>query len=101
MSTYCLPFIICFLVSPTVASIVIEDVQTSYRKEYGGNEADRNDSTTAMGYFKSLVDGVNWEEFRGGYDPTYLDQNIKSIAFYHNMIAIKKESNREGSHPQK
>ena len=80
---------------------LIEDVQTSYWKEYGGNEVDRNDSTTAMGYFKSLVDGVNWEEFRGGYDPSYLDQNIKSIAFYHNLIAIKKESNREGSHPQK
>jgi hypothetical protein len=75
---------------------VVEDVQTSYWPEYGGNEVDRNDSNTAMGYFKSLTDGLNWEEIRGDYNPTCLDQNIKSIAFYHNMIAIKKGSNREG-----
>jgi demethylmacrocin O-methyltransferase len=75
---------------------VIEDAQTSYWSEYGGNEVDRNDPNTAMGYFKSLVDGLNWEEFRGSYIPTYLDQNIKSVAFYHNMIAIRKGDNKEG-----
>ena len=78
---------------------VIEDTQTSYWLEYGGNEVDRNDSGTAMGYFKLLADGLNWEEFRGNYDPTYIDKNVKSITFYHNMIAIRKGSNQEGSCP--
>jgi hypothetical protein len=75
----------------------IEDTQTSYWKRYGGNDLDRNDHSTSMGYFKSLTDGLNWEEFQGNYRPTYLDQNIKSIAFYHNLIIIRKGSNREGS----
>ena len=74
---------------------VIEDTQTSYWREAGGNETDRNDPRTTMGYFKSLVDGLNWQEFRGDYDPTYLDTNIRSITFYHNLIFIRKGANRE------
>jgi hypothetical protein len=73
---------------------VIEDIQTSYWKEYGGNETGRSDLSTAVGYFESLIDGLNWEEFRGSYDPSYLDLNIKSIAFFHNMIFIRKGSDR-------
>lgn len=77
----------------------IEDTQTSYWAEYGGNETDRGDPATSMGYFKSLVDGLNWEEIRGNYSPTDLDLNIKSIAFYHNLIFIRKGSNRERERP--
>ena len=77
----------------------VEDTQTSYWSEYGGNEVDRNDSNTTMGYFKSLADGLNWGEFKGNYNPTYLDLNVKSISFYHNMIVIRKGSNRERSCP--
>jgi demethylmacrocin O-methyltransferase len=73
----------------------IEDTQTSYWPKYGGNSKDRNDPHTSMGFFKSLVDGVNWEEFPGTYSPTYYDLNIKSIAFYHNLIVITKGSNQE------
>jgi len=78
---------------------VVEDTQTSYWAEWGGNEVDRNDLNTSMGYFKSLTDGLNWEDLRGDYQPTYFDQNIKSIAFYHNMIVIKKGVNSEGTRP--
>ena len=70
----------------------VEDTQTSYWAEYGGNETDRNDPTTVMSYFKSLVDGLNWREFRDGHTPTYFDLHIESIAFYHNLIVIKKSS---------
>jgi hypothetical protein len=75
---------------------VVEDTETSYWQEAGGNEVDRNDCSTSMGYFKSLVDGLNWEQFRGTYHPTYFDLNIKSIAFYHNLIFIRKGTNHEG-----
>lgn len=70
----------------------VEDAQTSYWEEYGGNETNRNDSSTAMAYFKSLTDGLNWQEFRGSYNPTYFDLHIKSIAFYHNLIVVRKGS---------
>jgi hypothetical protein len=78
---------------------VIEDTQTSYWAEWGGNEIDRNDLNTSMGYFKSLTDGLSWEDLRGGYNPTYFDRNIESIAFFHNMIVIKKGPNSEGTRP--
>lgn len=71
----------------------VEDTQTSYWAEYGGNETGRNDTTTAMGYFKSLTDGLNWREFRNSYMPDYFALNIDSIAFYHNLIVVKKSSN--------
>ena len=79
----------------------IEDTQTSYWTKYGGKPRDRNDLSTAMGYFKSLADGLNWEEFPGPYEPSYLDTKIRSIAFYHNLIVIAKGENRErGGRPQ-
>lgn len=79
----------------------IEDTQTSYWPKQGGNAVDRNDLNTSMGYFKSLADGLNWEEYPGKYEPNYYDVNIKSIAFYHNLIIITKGSNRErGGRPQ-
>ncbi len=79
---------------------VVEDTQTYYWPEYGGNETDRSDPSTAMGYFKSLTDGLNWEEFRGGYQPTYFDQNIKSMGFYHNMVVIREGDNQEEYPPE-
>ena len=51
-----------------------------------------------MGYFKSLTDGLNYKEFvHGKYEPTYFDQNIISIHFYHALIIIHKGANNEGS----
>jgi Cephalosporin hydroxylase len=76
---------------------VVEDTQTSYWPNHGGDSSGGNNPHTTMGYFKSLTDGLNWEEFRGDRSPSYLDLNIKSIAFYHNLIFITKGTNREGS----
>jgi hypothetical protein len=70
---------------------IVEDTQTSYWPDFfEGNETDRNDPKTAMGYFKALTDGLNWREFRNSYVPDYFDLNIESIAFYHNLIIIRK-----------
>jgi demethylmacrocin O-methyltransferase len=46
---------------------VIEDTQTSYWKSYGGNNQDFNSSETIMGFFKSLVDGLNKNVERSPY----------------------------------
>ncbi len=80
---------------------VIEDTQTSYWEALGGNPVDRNDLSTTMGYFKSLTDGLNWQEFGADYKPTHLDMNIQSIAFYHELIVIRKGSIQEGHCPPK
>jgi len=71
---------------------VIEDVQTSYWPEYGGDILEMNNKTTIMGYFKSLTDGLNNTEFRiPGYGRSYFDENVFSMHFYHNLIFIYKK----------
>jgi hypothetical protein len=74
----------------------VEDTQTSYWP-HEGNVTERNSPGTTMGFFKSLADGLNWEEYFGDYVPTYLDLNLTEIHFYHNLIVLRKGSNREGS----
>lgn len=77
---------------------VVEDTQTSYWNNMGGDCENLNNKQTTMGFFKSLADGLNHAEFIiPGYYPTYLDLNIKSIHFYHNMIFIYKGPNTEKS----
>lgn len=73
----------------------VEDTQTSYWKEYGGDENGGNNPATAMGYFKSLADGLNWRDFRNGHSPSYFNLHIESIAFYHNLIVVKKRLSGE------
>jgi hypothetical protein len=74
---------------------VVEDTQTSYWPGgYGGDATNRNNPETMMGYFKSLVDGLNHAEFQ---DPSYVqslyDRSIQSISFYHNLIFVAKGPN--------
>lgn len=77
---------------------VVEDLQTSYwKEEYGGSE-DLKAEFTAMNFLKSLVDGLNFQEFTNqDYVPSYFDQNIVSIHFYHNLAFVYKDTNNEGS----
>jgi hypothetical protein len=77
---------------------VIEDVQTSYWPEFGGNSDDLGQSTTTMGFFKGLIDSLNYEELiRPGYKPSYYDENITGMYFHHNLVIIQKGTNKEGS----
>jgi hypothetical protein len=77
---------------------VVEDTQTSYWPGwYGGSLTERDDPRTTMGFFKSLVDGINWEEYYGDCEANAYDLQIKSISFYHNLVVIRKGNNREGS----
>ena len=77
---------------------VVEDTQSSYWPGFGGSSDDLTRADTLMNFFKGLADGLNYEEFvRAGYAPTYYDQHITSMHFYHNMIFIYKGENREGS----
>lgn len=77
----------------------IEDLQTSYWEDGSwGGSLDRTSLNTSMGFLKSLVDGLNYEEFKDpGYTPSYSDQNIIAMHFYHNLAFIYKGKNNEGS----
>ncbi len=75
----------------------IEDTQTSYWPEFGGEE-NREAPGTTMALVKDLIDGLNHVEFLDeGYEPTYTDLNITGISCYHNLVVIQKGDNREGS----
>ena len=77
---------------------VVEDTQTSYWPHRGGDSFNLNNRSCSMGYFKSLVDGLNYEEFDNPfYSPCYMDKNIVGIHFFHNMCFIQKGGNNEGS----
>src|SRR6185503_3954085 len=65
---------------------VVEDTQTSYwpGDEWGGS-SNLAAPHTSMSFFKSLIDGLNYEEFTlDDYAPTYLDKHIVGMHFYHN-----------------
>lgn len=77
---------------------IIEDLQTSYWSSYGGLTDNLNSTDTAMGFLKSLIDGLNYVEYRvENYEATYYDKNIIAIHFYHNIAFIQKGLNTEKS----
>jgi demethylmacrocin O-methyltransferase len=76
----------------------IEDTQTSYWPDYGGDSKNLNNPETMMNFFKVLIDGINHKEYLiNSYEPSYFDKNITSIHFYHNLIFVYKGQNNEES----
>ena len=70
---------------------VVEDLQTSYWPDYGGDTKNLNNSSTAINFFKSLADCLNHEEFRiPEYQASYFDKNISALHFYRNLAFIYK-----------
>ena len=77
---------------------VAEDTQTAYWPGEGGSSDNFLTAPTSMCLFKNLVDGLNHEEFiKPGYVPSYYDQHIIALHFYHNLVFVQKGQNREGS----
>lgn len=83
----------------------IEDLQTSYWSlgstddftDWGGSMDPT--APTSMNFLKSLIDGINHEEFPPGANhlPTYFDKHIVGLHFYHSLAMIYKGINNEGS----
>jgi hypothetical protein len=77
---------------------VVEDTEMSYWPEYGGSSEDLISAPTSMNMLKSLADGINYKEFvREDYVPSYFDQWVASVHFYHNIVFVHKGRNDEGS----
>ena len=76
----------------------IEDTQSSYIRELGGDGANLDNKKTVINYFKKIVDKINYKEIENPYYKSdFFDKNITEIHFYHNLIAIKKDKNLEES----
>jgi len=77
---------------------VVEDTQTSYWPEFGGDSKKLDNPGTILNYLKSTTDCLNYEEFLlPDYKPTYFDRKIISMHFYHNLVFLYKGDNTEGS----
>jgi demethylmacrocin O-methyltransferase len=77
---------------------VIEDLQTSYWPQFGGNSDLSNKSSTSINMLKSFLDCLHHEELMiNNYEPSYYDNHITSLHLYHNIAFIKKGLNNEGS----
>jgi demethylmacrocin O-methyltransferase len=73
----------------------VEDTQTSYWATWGGGIASPRSS---MEFFKSLVDGLNHEEYPiENYKPSYFDLKIVEVIFLHGLVLIRKGENDEKS----
>ncbi|MEE9406676.1 MAG: class I SAM-dependent methyltransferase [Polaribacter sp.] len=71
---------------------VVEDTQTSYWKDFGGDSEDLKNADTLMNFFKKITDSLNHKEYhKKEYTPNYYDENVSSIHFYHNMVFIFKK----------
>lgn len=71
---------------------VVEDTQTSYWEDFGGDSNVLNNPKTMMNYFKSLTDALNNREFiKPNYKQSYYDRKVVSMHFYHNLIFIIRE----------
>jgi Methyltransferase domain len=74
---------------------VVEDMQTAYWPTWGGGMKSPKSSIT---YFKNMVDCLNHAEYPiADYQPTYFDQNVVGVSFFHNMVFIEKGKNNEGT----
>ena len=72
---------------------VVEDIQTAYWPTWGGGIGNSNSS---MAFFKKLVDGLNYVEYPiEDYEPSQFDLNIVEMAFFHNMVFLRKGNNDE------
>ena len=90
-------FAFLFPLLPDGAFYAIEDLQASYWPTFDGS-LDRDDPTTSMGMIKSLIDGLNHEEFLDeDYEPSYTDLNVVAVHAFHNLVIIEKGRNQEGS----
>jgi demethylmacrocin O-methyltransferase len=75
---------------------VVEDVQTSYWPAYGGGSVGTpGHATSAVSFFRGLVDGLNHAEYlpSARTAPTLFQHSICAIYFEHNLIAIVKGDN--------
>ena len=77
---------------------VIEDTQTSYWPHFGGSTHDRSSPHTTMGFLKTLIDGLNWQETHNPeYSANALERTLVGMHFYHNIVFLRKGDNTGGS----
>ncbi len=77
---------------------VVEDLQTSYWRHFGGNWTDLNSGKTGVSFLKDRVDGLNCH-WIPGREPDVWDWSIESLCFYPKIAFIRKGHNERKMRP--
>lgn len=77
----------------------IEDLQSSYWPAFGGSLADRDSPRTTTGFLKTLVDGLQHQEYLwpDDHEPSYLDRHVTGVHLHHLFAVVEKGPNTEPS----
>ena len=80
---------------------VIEDLHTSYWPGWNGNRNDVNDPATTIGFLKTLLDGLHYQDQMPGSSvkPSSITQNVRGIHIYHNIAFIEKGAQEDQTAP--
>jgi hypothetical protein len=71
---------------------VIEDLQTSYWKPFGGSSERTGD--TVIGFLQGLIDRIHYAEFDvPGYTPNRFDLSVVGLEIARNIVFIRKGDN--------
>jgi demethylmacrocin O-methyltransferase len=71
---------------------VVEDIHTSYDQYYDGDCVNLNNTNTSMGFFKQILDAINYEKIEDECEEfKSVMNNVRSIHFYKNLIFILKK----------
>ena len=68
----------------------IEDTQTSYWKDFGGDPDNLDNPLTTMSFFKKITDCVNHSEFSNKTNLPSFYNSIGHVNFYPKLIVISK-----------
>jgi 8-demethyl-8-alpha-L-rhamnosyltetracenomycin-C 2'-O-methyltransferase len=71
---------------------VIEDLQTSYWPQFGGNWRSSCEAITSISTAKELVDGLNYQ-YIPNREIKYTDDKIRAIHFHPKIVFIEKDEN--------
>tara|TARA_B100000795_G_C22712776_1_gene404244 strand:+ start:103 stop:855 length:753 start_codon:yes stop_codon:yes gene_type:complete len=73
---------------------VIEDLQTSYISNWGGDGVNLNNKKTTMNFIRSLADRMHYQDIDNPfYKTNSFDGQIGFVHIYRNISIIKKENN--------
>jgi hypothetical protein len=87
-------FLVLFPLLNVPGLYAIEDTQTSYWWEFGGN-ADPVDPRTTMSFLKGLADRINFPEIPRSsvVPPDDLEASIVALHFYRSLVFVEKGDN--------
>ncbi|MFD9698067.1 class I SAM-dependent methyltransferase [Lentzea sp. NPDC059081] len=82
---------------------VVEDVGASYWPGWGGSSTDLSSPSTTVGFVKTLLDGLNYQQHvreDDDYEPTLTERTVSGVCMHHNIVFVEKSRNTQRGAPK-